>query len=248
MNTAENNTDKLRTVIIGHGNVGTHLMEALKKEADVILVNSHDLSSIPQNADLIIICVKDNAVKTIADNLPETGAVVAHTSGSVPIDEISYEGKDTGVFYPLQTFTKNIPLNYRDIPVFIEASSERAEKILTETAKLFTEKIYHADSEKRKKLHLASVFACNFTNALAGIAKDILGESGIDMNTILPLMEQTVNKLKILSPEEAQTGPAVRGDSQVIARHLDMLKENKRYSDLYTIFSEIISDNNKKLM
>lgn len=228
--------------IIGNGNVATHLYNALKDKTEISIINSRSLETLPQNTDVIIICVSDNAISEIVSKLPPSDAIIVHTSGSIPMDILKKYGSEYGVFYPLQTFTKGIDLEYSDIPVFIEGSSERVVEKLKEIASLFSNDIHNADSEMRRKLHLASVFACNFTNALARISQSLIEKSGIDFSILRPLMKQTIKKLDVISPEEAQTGPAVRGDSIVIDKHLEMLSDHPDLKTLYQQMTKIIQN------
>ena len=230
--------------IIGTGNVASHLYEAFRSKSDVKIINPHTLADLDPDCDLILICVKDNVIPEVAQKLRlhrDVNAIVVHTAGSVPMETLKDTSLKIGVFYPLQTFSKGIVLDYSRIPVFIEASSEDVAIKLEEFASLFSEQVKRADSKDRAILHLASVFACNFTNAMAGIAHDILRESGLDYKVILPLMKQTVDKLLSLSPEEAQTGPASRGDSEVIQAHLKMLENRPEIKDIYSTLSGIIT-------
>lgn len=230
----------IKVAIIGRGNVATHLYEALKNKAELTLVNPHTLENMPENPDIILISVSDRAISEVAAKINDQNAVIAHTAGSVPMSILNDISRNIGVFYPLQTFTKGVALDYSSIPVFIEGSNMETGNQLKSLAYLFSNEVVEADSEARKKLHLASVFACNFTNALAAIASDILKDSGIQFDTIIPLMEQTVNKLHYLSPKDAQTGPAVRGDKNVMDMHSSMLKTNPQYQKLYSLLSNII--------
>ena len=229
--------------IVGRGNVASHLFIALKDKVNVCLVNPHSLEGLPEKPEFILLAVSDNAIEEIVKKLPSSDSIIAHTSGSISIDSLKEKGKNYGVFYPLQTFTKGIELDYSEIPVFIEGSNSLTISKLKKLASLFTNDIREADSEARRKLHLASVFACNFTNALAGVGKDLLEGTNIDFSALLPLMKQTVNKLQYLSPSEAQTGPAVRGDSIVMQKHLRMLQSNPLLQDIYNIFSTLILNN-----
>lgn len=228
--------------IIGNGNVATHLYNALKDKTEISIINSRSFETLPQNTDVILICVSDNAISEIVSKLPPSDAIIVHTSGSIPMDILKKYGLEYGVFYPLQTFTKGIDLEYSDIPVFIEGSSERVVEKLKEIASLFSNDIHNADSEKRRKLHLASVFACNFTNALARISQSLIEKSGIDFSVLRPLMKQTIKKLDVISPEKAQTGPAVRGDSIVIDKHLEMLSDHPDLKTLYQQMTKIIQN------
>lgn len=240
--------------IIGRGNVAFHLQKALNKETEAILVNPHTLEESGLNSDnppeLILLAVSDDAIPEVAEKIKKlleaseinknSGLTIAHTAGSVPISTLRGITKNFGVFYPLQTFSKNNALDYSEIPVFIEASNPETLNYLKKIAFLFSKNVREADSEARKTLHLASVFACNFTNALAGIAENILSESGIEFSALLPLMKQTVRKLETMTPSEAQTGPAVRGDRKVMEAHLRMLDSKPELQHLYQTLSTLI--------
>ena len=227
--------------IIGRGNVATHLFKAFKNKTEVCLVNPHTLEDLPKNPDIILISVSDKAVGEVVAKLPKTEAIVAHTAGSVPLEVIASKFKNAGVFYPLQTFTKDVNLDYSEIPVFVEGNSCLVTDKLKQTAALFTDKIFEADSEKRKNLHLASVFACNFSNALVGIADDLLKSAALDYKVLLPLLNQTMWKLTSLSPKQSQTGPAVRGDRNVINAHLEMLENKPDLKNIYSLLSNTIN-------
>lgn len=230
--------------IVGGGNLATHLNRALETKGAVSVINPHSLEGLRQDAHLILICVKDDAIQSVASRLPETSAVVAHTSGSVNMETLENASKDYGVFYPLQTFSRNDEIEYSEIPVFLEAKTPRAMETLEKAARLFSEKIKRADSEQRKRLHLASVFACNFTNALIGIAEELLEGTTIEINDLMPLMKKTLSKLEKLSPADAQTGPASRGDKKIMEAHLEMLKDDPLKQEIYSLISKKISHQN----
>lgn len=227
--------------IIGRGNVASHLFSALKDKTEVCLVNPHTFENYPQDPDIVLICVSDNAIEEVVNKLPISNSIVAHTAGSIPMDILKGKTSDYGVFYPLQTFSKDAILDYSEIPVFIEGSSPETVKKLKELASLFSKEIKEADSQTRKSLHLASVFACNFTNALAGIAEGLLKKSGIEFSVLFPLIKQTVNKLELMSPKEAQTGPAKRGDTKVMMSHMEMLSESPDLGEIYSLLSSLIA-------
>ena len=227
--------------IIGRGNVASHLFTAIKEKTEVVMVNPHTLEDLPEKAEIILLCVSDKAISEVFNKLSVSGSIIAHTSGSMPMDILKGNSPNFGVIYPLQTFTKGLKMTYDNIPVFIEGSNPDTVEKLKHVASLISEDIREADSNERKKLHLASVFACNFTNALAGISEEILKDSGIDFSAILPLMDQTVKKLKTLSPKEAQTGPARRGDKDVMKVHLKMLEQNPDIQKIYSLLSAQIS-------
>lgn len=226
--------------IIGTGNVATHLYKAFKDKEEVCLVNPRTLDNFPSNPDFILICVSDDAIGEIINKIPVNDGIIAHTSGTVPLDVLKGKHADIGVFYPLQTFTKDVDLNYSEIPVFIEGNSLKVIEKLKSLARLFSENVRIADSKERGKLHLASVFACNFTNALAGIAYDILKDTQIEFKDIIPLMKQTVRKLTLLSPDKVQTGPAMRGDQKTIDKHLRILSDYPEYKNIYSQLTNLI--------
>lgn len=227
--------------IVGRGNVAAHLFKALEEKADVKIVNPHTLEDWPEeDPEVVIICVKDSAIAEVARKLPKSNAVVCHTAGSVDMDILKQTSKKYGVLYPLQTFSKNQPLDYKKIPVFVEGSSQEALEELRLVADLFSDNVRVADSMQRKQLHLASVFVCNFTNSLAQIGRELMTDCGIDSKVLLPLMEQTVEKLHHLSPREAQTGPASRKDTNVMNSHMEMLEDKPILQEIYSLLSSYI--------
>ena len=257
-----------KITIVGTGNVGTHLFKAFSALPDVMVmtpdnpdgisamhpgdnpgldilevanVSSRSLEGLPAMSDLILIAVKDDAIAEVASRLSGKARIMAHTSGSTPMDILRPYAENFGVFYPLQTFSKEKELIYREIPFFIEGSSEASAERLFKVARLISQHVFDADSDKRKSLHIAAVFACNFANHLVGIADDILGENGMDYRVLLPLIRETVAKLEVLHPHEAQTGPAVRNDSNVISSHQQMLASNPMWSTIYDLLSRSIA-------
>lgn len=215
----------LKVAVIGSGNVATHLCKALEGKVELYQVDPRSLEGLPEYADIAVISVKDDAIKSVARRLDGKFGLTAHTSGSVPMSALADCGCEHGVFYPLQTFTKDVELNYSEIPFFIEGSSADVTSSLSCLAHLISGNVREADSDSRKTLHLASVFACNFSNCLVGIADDILRRKGMDYSVLLPLLSQTLAKLQSLSPKEAQTGPAARLDMKVVNSHVQMLNE-----------------------
>lgn len=229
--------------IIGGGNVATHLCIALAGKVDeLISIPSRELEDLPLDSDIYIIAVSDKAIAEVATAMPSLSGVVAHTAGSVGMDVLSSRFKRAGVFYPLQTFTKGSDLDYSEIPVFVEGTDSSVEAGLSELASLFTNHCMKADSARREKLHIASVFACNFANHLWDVADKLLREDGLTLEVLMPLIGATVEKLKHLTPHDAQTGPAVRKDMNVINRHLEKLADSK-YSEIYRLLSKAIIEN-----
>lgn len=232
--------------IIGTGNVATHLFKALSQHAilppdsSIRIINSRTLNNLPDHSDLILISVKDDAIGSVAQRVTGKADMIAHTSGSVSIDILRDCAKHYGVFYPLQTFSKNSELNYLEIPFFIEGNDAETIDNLKTIAQSISPKVFEADSSKRKRLHIAAVFACNFSNHLVAIADDLLQEDGMDYKVLLPLLKETVRKLDTLPPKDAQTGPAVRNDQKVISSHEDMLADHPDRLAIYRLLSSSI--------
>ncbi|MDE7412198.1 MAG: DUF2520 domain-containing protein [Muribaculaceae bacterium] len=229
--------------IIGRGRVATHLRTALLNHADIVMVNPHTLEYLDSEADLTLISVSDNAIQEIIHKLPEMKGIVAHTSGSTDINVFRDSNiKKYGVFYPLQTFSFDKSLVYSEIPFFIEGSDHITENKLMEYAGLISPKIRTSNSSDRKNLHIASVFSCNFVNHLWVLADEYLTKNGLQFSDLLPLLEETVNKIKSLSPWKAQTGPAVRNDTAIIDNHIEALNDDPDLQSLYSILSRSISN------
>lgn len=239
--------DRIKTIaIIGKGNVGTFLHDVfVRGDFGVTLVDSRTMDNLDPNVDLIVISVSDSAIKEVADNilsiLPNFGGIAVHTAGSVGMDVLK-NFKKHGVFYPLQSLSKNIkPESIEDIPIFIEGNTQKVEKALESVACNFFEKVYLLNAERRKKLHLASVIANNFTNAMYAMANDIMQAEGLPFELLIPLIRRTAEKVEITSPIEAQTGPASRGDFNVIEEHIGMLKkQNPELERIYRDISQYI--------
>lgn len=236
-----------RIEIIGRGNVATHLRNALENYS-VNLINPHTLENLDRDSDLILIAVTDDAIKEVSNKIGNTNAIVAHTSGTTPIDILERVGSPYGVFYPLQTFSKDIKLNYRKIPFFIEGADNDTEVALKSLAAHISDSVYAVDSNKRKVLHVASVFACNFVNHLWGAANKILADNHIPFTALTPLIEETIRKATASGePYSVQTGPAVRGDKATMSQHLDMLRNYPELRELYSILSESIQITSKNI-
>ena len=231
--------------IIGSGNVATHLEKALSGKAAITTVNPRTLSGIDQNADLTLISVTDTAIPSVLTSLTAGNrsikGVVAHTSGSTSINIFSqFPIENYGVFYPLQTFSKDKELCYAEIPFFIEGSNINAENVLKICAEMISRNVSFADSIKRKRLHIAAVLSCNFVNHLWALSDEYLKEANLDFLCLIPLIEETLNKVKKIPPLKAQTGPAVRKDEKIIKEHLTALEEYPDIKEIYALMSESI--------
>lgn len=246
-----------RVVMLGSGNVATHMALALKDVATVVQIYSPDeshaaelaakvgdrceavssLEMIAGDADYYIVSVKDDKVREVAERTPDSG-VWAHTSGSVPMEVFAGLKSRYGVFYPLQTFSKDVDVDFSEVPMFIEGSDREVADDLTRLASSITREVKPADSELRKKLHVAAVFACNFVNFMWLQADELLRRDDMTVNVMMPLLKVTLEKLNSVSPEEGQTGPARRGDKRVIEEHLSMLDGEK--AEIYGMLSDMI--------
>lgn len=213
----------MKIAVIGKGNVGSQFANIF----GVTPISSRTLEGLPEDADLYIIAVSDAAVAEVTSKLPKLKGVVVHTTGSIDMNVLKgVDCKSYGVLYPFQTISLQRLLPSSSIPLLIEASDDETAKFLESTARNYGfEKIQLTDSEKRRLIHLAGTFCCNFTNAMAAISQKILEKGNIDTDIISPLMEETIAKLKTLPARRAQTGPAARKDYPTMEKHLSLLKQ-----------------------
>jgi predicted short-subunit dehydrogenase-like oxidoreductase (DUF2520 family) len=244
----------IRVILLGSGNVATHLFQAFSKvsEVEVVQVFSRTLSKdFPENiqtsdieqisqADVYIICVSDNAIATISKQLQFENRLVVHTSGSTDFD-VLYAKNKRGVFYPLQTFSKNKAVNFSEIPICLETENVSDYMFLEKLARSISNSVHKIDGKQRKALHVSAVFVCNFTNHLYQIGNEICAANNIPFHILQPLIEETAQKIKALSPQEAQTGPAVRNDTKTIEKHIDFLT-NENQKEIYKILTKSIQN------
>jgi predicted short-subunit dehydrogenase-like oxidoreductase (DUF2520 family) len=248
--------------IIGSGNVAQHLILAFQKATTIDLIQvfardkndlihlldsdkiTSDYSQLKE-VDLYIISVSDDAINTISNSLHFNNKLVAHTSGSVAIDDLCNNNRKA-VFYPLQTLSKNKEVNFKEVPLCIEAQNESDLKLLNQVANSISDKVFEINSEQRKSLHVAAVFVSNFVNHLYKLGNDICTEHNVPFEILKPLILETAKKVQILSPNDAQTGPAKRKDSTTINKHLAILT-NENQQEIYKILTKSIIDNDKKL-
>ncbi|PBJ15654.1 Rossmann-like and DUF2520 domain-containing protein [Flavobacterium sp. ACN6] len=252
----------IQITIIGSGNVAQHLIKAFgasktveikqvfsrNKEALLHLVDYDkivtDLNEL-QPADLHIIAVSDNAISEVSEQLPFNNQFVVHTSGTSSIDVLDEKNR-RGVFYPLQTFSKNKNVDYSIIPFCLEAENTADFNLLDTAAKSISTAVYLINSEQRKALHVAAVFVNNFTNHLYQIGEEICEENQVPFAILKPLIQETADKINTLDPADAQTGPAKRNDSVTIDSHLAFL-QNENKKNIYKILTQSIQHNGKKL-
>ena len=218
------------------------LAERLNAEA---LTN---LDGLRNDADAYIISVKDSALCQLIPQVCEGRGdkLFLHTAGSMSIDCFKGFANRYGVFYPMQTFSKTRDVSFEDIPIFIEGSSEEVQENIRTLATIITKRVIPLDSENRKYLHLAAVWACNFSNYCYSVAADILGEHGIPFDIMLPLIDETTKKIHAMNPKEAQTGPAVRWDQNVIDQQMLLMKSHSNWQAIYEVLSDNIHANDKK--
>ena len=247
----------IKVILLGSGNVATHLFQAFSKAngVEVVQVFSRTVSKdFPETlqtsdykeikaADVYIICVSDSAISSVSSQLSFKNRLVVHTSGSSDLNLLDSKNKK-GVFYPLQTFTKNKAVDFSEIPICLEAENVSDYNFLEKVAKSISKNIYDISSEQRKALHVSAVFVCNFTNHLYTIGNTICLENNIPFEILQPLIEETAEKIKSLSPSDAQTGPAVRNDQKTIEKHIDFLT-NENQKEIYKILTKSIQNGEK---
>ena len=195
----------------------------------------------PNSSDVIIVSVPDHRLKGVLDKLncqPET--LVAHTAGSIGFDVFPEQLKRKGIFYPLQTFSKGRKVNFQGLPFLLESSDEQSSAILENLAESIGGKVYYVDNERRRILHLAAVFACNFTNHMLTVGKEVASNAGFTFEVLEPLIMETVSKAMDLGPENSQTGPAVRHDQNTIEKHLELLSFSPELQRIYSEMTQSI--------
>jgi len=257
-------------VIIGSGNVAYHLVNAFNNKGIPILqilarnersagllserFNTPYIlkpSELNKHADLYILAVQDDLISEVAHSLKLKDQLLVHTSGFSPLQILSGASENTGVFWPLQTLTFGKTTDYQHMPVFVEGSSTENEKLLADFAGLISEKVMVTDSVARRQIHLAAVIASNLTNHLYSISASLLEKYDIPFEVLMPLIRETANKAAMQHPLLNQTGPAVRHDIKVLEAHLEMLRDNPEYREIYRLITENIfqlhSKQNEKL-
>lgn len=254
----------INLVLIGAGNVGTHLFKAMNKAEGVNLLQwynrsldaistfsnvvniTDDLNNLVE-ADVYIIAVNDDIIAPISKQLPFKDRLVAHTSGTLHFRLMDQKNR-RAVFYPLQTFSKNRDLDFSQVPVCIESTNKKDLELLTLLAQSLKCKSLEIDTEQRQSIHLAAVYANNFVNQLYRIAHEITDAKGIDFDILKPLILETALKVQEISPYMAQTGPAKRHDKKTIKKHLNLI-ENERHKAIYQLLTDAIkkTHGNKKL-
>ncbi|MEE1899532.1 DUF2520 domain-containing protein [Flavobacterium rakeshii] len=251
----------LKVVVIGSGNVAQHLISVFKDSEAVQLVQVYARN--PENlyhiidkekttasfediidADIYIISVTDDAIAQVSSSLPFNNRLVVHTSGSVSLEQLNSKNR-RGVFYPLQTFSKNKAVNFKTVPLCLESEFEKDYSILEQLANSISQSVYNISSEQRKALHVAAVFVSNFVNHMYIQGKSICDEHNIPFDILKPLILETADKVQQMDPTVAQTGPAVRNDKQTIDKHINFIN-NDTQKEIYKLITQSIQ-NVKKL-
>ncbi len=252
-------------VMIGAGNVAFHLAGALTaagfkplqiagrstaptRELSGLLDSPYttSLNEINPTADFYIIAVNDDAIPEVLERIPVTDRMIFHTSGSTGMGVFGKKFDRYGIFYPLQTFSKVRALDFHMIPVFIEGSDPGTTKDMRDIAEKISRHVYDTDAGQLLQIHLAAVFACNFTNHMFTIAEDILKAKSLPFDLLKPLIEETILKLSSGPPAGLQTGPAVRGDTGILQKHIKALESHPDYQKIYTFISQNIQDVHQK--
>ena len=239
----------MKITIIGRGNVGSHLYKAFTESGvDCSLMDSRSFNAEfgEMHSALYIICVKDDVIGEVAARLKSKlgdkakNAIVVHTAGTKPMSILEEHFDNHGVFYPMQTFSKGKRVEWRSVPLFLEAASAGDMIQLRGMASSISDNVSELDSEKRAEMHLAAVFVSNFSNRMYAIAESLLAECGIPFSVMYPLIEETASKATEISPHDAQTGPAIRGDWRVTDMHSALLSSHPEWRELYEKISEDI--------
>ena len=256
--------EQLTISFIGSGNLAWHLAPALDNAGFVVkeiyspnhkhaealtgrlyqaeVKTSLDFST--SSSSVFIIAVSDDAIEKIATEivLPDE-AFLLHTSGSQSLSILEFAAiENIGSFYPLQTFSKNKKVDFKTVPIFIESNNEATEKTIMTLGKAISNHVKKISSEERKALHIAAVFASNFANHMLTLSKDILLTNNLSFDLLKPLIQETLSKALAVGPEQSQTGPALRGDLEILDQHFDFLQDDDKLAELYKLISQNIID------
>lgn len=207
-------------------------------ELDTVGTDNPDL--VPREADFFILCVPDWAVAEVAAKFSENKGIWLHTAGGLSVEVFQGIKEEYGVLYPLQTLSRDRKIRLGHIPFLVEASSQQVLEKIKDLAASISGKVEEADSPARLKVHLAAVFANNFSNHMIHVARQIMEEACLDPGLLEPLLEETFLKVKEMDPGNAQTGPALRGDRETMNKHRELLKDHPEWEKLYTFISRDI--------
>lgn len=256
----------MKIVFIGAGNLATNVAKALHEAGHEILqvfsrtmlsaealaneigaIPTNDIKSVVDDADIYILSVKDGVLESVIESLCDgkRNGLFVHTAGSIPMDVFEGHTRRYGVFYPMQSFSKQRQVDFSDVSIFVEAKHEEDLELLLALGRSLGPNVKPLSSEGRKHLHLAAVFACNFTNHCYNLAEEVLSKYDIPFEVMLPLIDETARKVHNVSPYNAQTGPAVRYDENVINMQRDMLPAESRIRQIYELMSKDIHESRR---
>jgi len=244
----------IKVILLGAGNLAVHLAKAFSDAKNIDFVQRYSRDgkndaffdkTIPktnkisalQKADIYVVSVSDQAIASFSKQFTFTTGLVVHTSGSMALQTLQCEA-NKGVLYPLQTFSKTKNVNFKTIPIAIETEHKKDFALLMQFTKEISDLVYKIDSLQREKMHIAAVFANNFSNQMFKIAKDICDENNFPFDILKPLIQETAKKIETLNPKQAQTGPAKRNDLKLIETHLKALKGEQK--QIYALLSKSI--------
>lgn len=257
----------MKIALIGAGNLATILGHALyNAKHDIVQVYSRtmaaakqlaerlnavptdDLETITNDADLYIIALKDSVLDEVIGKIcpNRSEKLFVHTAGSMPIDVFRGRTKRYGVLYPMQTFSKTRIVDFRNIPVFVEANSISTMQTIIGVAQSVSDNVQELSSADRRYLHLAAVWACNYVNHCYDLAAEVLQKVGLPFDVMLPLTDETARKVHELSPREAQTGPAIRYDENIIEAQMQLMNDNPKAQKIYELMAKSIHEKSKK--
>ncbi|WP_314662584.1 Rossmann-like and DUF2520 domain-containing protein [Prevotella aurantiaca] len=257
----------MKIALIGAGNLATVLGHALyNAKHDIVQVYSRtmaaakqlaerlnavptdDLETITNDADLYIIALKDSVLDEVIGKIcpNRSEKLFVHTAGSMPIDVFRGRTKRYGVLYPMQTFSKTRIVDFRNIPVFVEANSISTMQTIIGVAQSVSDNVQELSSADRRYLHLAAVWACNYVNHCYDLAAEVLQKVGLPFDVMLPLTDETARKVHELSPREAQTGPAIRYDENIIEAQMQLMNDNPKAQKIYELMAKSIHEKSKK--
>jgi predicted short-subunit dehydrogenase-like oxidoreductase (DUF2520 family) len=255
----------MKITILGAGNVATQLALVLKKTGhEIVQVYNRsndagielaktvgasftaDLGQL-QEADVYLVAVKDDAIAEVAEALKTDNKIVAHTSGTKSKDLLQNTSANFGIFYPLQTMTKSAKVDFKNVPILVEGNNRQTSLKLEELAKCISKNVHLVDEQQRQWIHVAAVFANNFTNHMYGISEQILLSHGLPFEILKPLIFNFIQNLQEHSPSEIQTGPAIRGDFKTIEKHLQLLGDDTRLQKVYQVLTDSIIERATKL-
>ena len=233
----------MRIVVIGTGRLASNLVPASQKVGhEVRVVNSRTLEGLPNEAEAFVIAVKDDALESVARRVVQgrEEQVFFHTAGSMPLSVFKGIARHYGVFYPMQSFSKERQVDFADVPIFLEGCDDKAIQTAHAIAESISRKVYELTTAERRYLHLAAVFACNFANHCYALSAKVLEQHGLPFDVMLPLIDETARKVHTMHPVPAQTGPAIRWDENVMSAQKALLDNEPEMQKIYELMSNSI--------